>query len=434
MKTAVIRLGSDGRFVENRRNDGPSAAAESNPDKRDRQSNDDTLCHESMVVGRGRVCQTHILFETIRKRYGIARAKSGGGSLAPTAIVGRMMTLPSTSEMYRALLERDAAFEGLFYACVRTTGIFCRPTCHARKPKPENVEFAASIQEALHRGYRPCQVCDPMGASAGDPNWLAPLQAEIAARPDTRLRDHDLRVRGLDPVNIRRIFKKRFGMTFQAYQRASRLGTAMKALHAGAQTLDAGMDAGYESDSGFREAFARVFGETPGRSRETALLQAAWIETPLGPMLAIASDAALELLEFVDRRALETELRRLRRTLGAVVPGENAVLRQTRDQLAEYFAGTRREFDVPVHQRGSEFQLKVWRALREIPHGETRSYRDIAIRVGSPSAVRAIGRVNGQNQVAIIVPCHRVIRADGSLCGYGGGKWRKQWLLDHERG
>ena len=344
-----------------------------------------------------------------------------------------MMTLPSTSEMYRALVERDGSFDGLFFACVRTTGIFCRPTCHARKPKPENVEFAPTIQEALHRGYRPCQLCDPMAASATDPNWLAPLQAEIVARPDTRLRDHDLRARGLDPVVVRRTFKKRFGMTFQAYQRACHLGTAMKALHAGAQTLDAGMDAGYESDSGFREAFSRVFGATPGRARGTALLQGAWMETPLGPMLAIASDAALELLEFVDRRALETELTRLRSSLGAVVPGDNAVLRQTREQLTEYFAGTRREFDVPVHQRGSDFQLRVWRTLCEIPYGATRSYSDIARHVGSPAAVRAIGRVNGQNQVAIIVPCHRVIRADGSLCGYGGGKWRKQWLLDHER-
>lgn len=345
-----------------------------------------------------------------------------------------MMTLPSTTEMYRALVERDGSFEGLFYACVRTTGIFCRPTCHARKPKRENVEFAASIQDALHRGYRPCQLCDPMSGAPGDPNWLVPLLDEITSHPDRRLRDHDLRARGLEPPQVRRIFKKRYGMTFQAYQRACRLGTAMKALHGGAQTLDAGMDAGYDSDSGFREAFARVFGETPGRARGKALLGAAWIDTPLGPMLAIAGDEGLEMLEFVDRRALETELSALRQKVGsAVVPGDNAILQRTRTQLAEYFGGKRTAFDIPLKQRGSEFQLRVWRALCEIPHGETRSYADIARRVGSPAAVRAIGRVNGQNQIAIVVPCHRVIRSDGSLCGYGGGKWRKQWLLDHER-
>ena len=345
-----------------------------------------------------------------------------------------MMTLPSTSEMYQALVDRDRAFEGLFYACVRTTGIFCRPTCHARKPRPENVEFAATIQEALHRGYRPCRVCQPMSAGAAAPNWLAPLIDDIQQHPDVRMRDEDLRVRGLDPVQVRRTFKRSFGMTFQAYQRACRLGTAMKALHDGSPTLDAGLDAGFESDSGFREAFARVFGETPGRARGTALLTATWIETPLGPMLAIAGDAGLELLEFVDRRALETELRELRRTLrNPIVPGEHAILQRTAEQLREYFAGTRREFDLPIAPHGSDFQRRAWQALCEIPYGETRSYSDMARLVGSPAAVRAIGRANGQNRIAIVVPCHRVIRSDGSLCGYGGGRWRKQWLLDHER-
>src|SRR5436189_3744707 len=207
-----------------------------------------------------------------------------------------MMTLPSTSEMYRALVERDGTFDGLFFACVRTTGIFCRPTCHARKPKPENVEFAPTIQEALHRGYRPCQLCEPMTGGPAAPNWLAPLLDDIRNHPDLKLRDQDLRVRGLDPVQVRRTFKRSFGMTFQAYQRACRLGTAMKALHGGARTLDVGLDAGFESDSGFREAFTRVFGDAPGRARGQALLIAAWIETALGPMLAIAGEGGRALL------------------------------------------------------------------------------------------------------------------------------------------
>ncbi|MDQ3212687.1 MAG: methylated-DNA--[protein]-cysteine S-methyltransferase [Acidobacteriota bacterium] len=345
-----------------------------------------------------------------------------------------MMMMPPVAEMYRALVERDPSFEGLFLACVRTTGIFCRPTCHARKPKPENVEFAATIQEALHRGYRPCRLCDPMSAAAAGPNWLGPLVHDMQREPDQHLRDHDLRVRGLDPVQVRRTFKRTFGMTFQAYQRACRLGTAMRALHEGAPTLDAGLDAGFESDSGFRAAFARVFGETPGGARDTPLLTATWLESPLGPMLAIAGDRGLVLLEFVDRRALETELRELRRLLGgAIVPGEHAILRQTAEELREYFEGRRQVFTIPLHQHGSVFQLHAWRALCGIPYGATRSYTDMAREVGSPAAVRAIGRVNGQNRLAIVVPCHRVIRSDGSLCGYGGGRWRKQWLLDHER-
>ena len=345
-----------------------------------------------------------------------------------------MMMLPSNDEMYRALVERDRSFEGLFFACVRTTGIFCRPTCSARKPKPENVEFAPTIQEALHRGYRPCLVCDPMASAAAAPNWLAPLVDEMLRQPDLRLRDDDLRVRGLDPVQVRRTFKRSFGMTFQAYQRACRLGTAMRALRDGSPTLDAGLEAGFESDSGFRAAFARVFGETPGAARETALLAATWIETPLGPMLAVGGDHGLELLEFVDRRAVETELRELRRSLGgAIVPGDHAILRQARDEVREYFDGQRQVFTILLRQRGSDFQLKAWCALSRIPYGETRSYADMAREVGSPAAVRAIGRVNGQNRIAIIVPCHRVIRSDGSLCGYGGGRWRKHWLLEHEQ-
>ncbi len=345
-----------------------------------------------------------------------------------------MMMLPSVAEMYRALVERDATFEGLFFACVRTTGIFCRPTCHARKPKPENVEFASTIQEALHRGYRPCQLCEPMTASGAAPNWLRPLVDDMQRQPDQRLRDHDLTARGLDPVQVRRTFKRSFGMTFQAYQRACRLGSAMQALQQGVPTMDAGLEAGFDSDSGFRAAFARVFGDTPGAARDTPLLTATWLETPLGPMLAIAGDAGLALLEFADRRALETELRELRRSISpAIVPGEHPLLEQTARELREYFEGTRQVFTVPIRQQGSPFQSSAWCALCRIPYGTTRSYTDMAREVGSPAAVRAIGRVNGQNRIAIIVPCHRVIRSDGSLCGYGGGRWRKQWLLDHER-
>src|SRR3982751_317281 len=178
----------------------------------------------------------------------------------------------------------------------------------------------------LPRAYRPPHLCEPMSAGTGAPNWLAPLLDEIKNQPDLKLRDHDLRVRGLDPVQVRRAFKRNFGMTFQAYQRACRLGTAMKALHAGTPTIDAGLDAGFESDSGFRDAFAAVFGDTPGRARDTVLLTATWIETPLGPMLAVAGDEGLELLEFVDRRALETELRALRAKLPSTRSGQPAAI------------------------------------------------------------------------------------------------------------
>jgi AraC family transcriptional regulator, regulatory protein of adaptative response / methylated-DNA-[protein]-cysteine methyltransferase len=336
--------------------------------------------------------------------------------------------------MYRALSSRDGSYDGLLFACVRTTGIFCRPTCHARKPKPENVEFAATVQDALTRGYRPCRLCDPLGTGAGEPNWLAPLIADIRSHPDAPFSDEALGARGLDPVQVRRTFKRRFGMTFQAWQRANRLGAAMRSLHGGASTIDAGLDAGFESDSGFRAAFARVFGASPGQARERAWLVAAPVDTPLGPMLAVAGDRGLEVLDFMDRRPLEDTRRELETRFDApIVPGDHPILRRTAAQLAEYFAGRRRAFDLPVNLRGSEFQVAAWRALLEIPYGETRSYAAMARHVGSPKAVRAIGLVNSQNRIAIVVPCHRVIRSDGALSGYGGGKWRKQWLLEHEQ-
>jgi AraC family transcriptional regulator of adaptative response/methylated-DNA-[protein]-cysteine methyltransferase len=152
-------------------------------------------------------------------------------------------------------------------------------------------------------------------------------------------------------------------------------------------------------------------------------------------MLAAATDSALCLLEFTDRRMLETQLALVgSRLSAAVVPGSNPVLEQTRSELDEYFRGVRKRFEVPLRMIGSDFQVHAWEALREIPFGETRSYRQQAEAVGRPTAVRAIGRANGENRIAIVVPCHRVVGADGSLTGYGGGLWRKKWLLEHEAG
>jgi AraC family transcriptional regulator of adaptative response/methylated-DNA-[protein]-cysteine methyltransferase len=158
------------------------------------------------------------------------------------------------------------------------------------------------------------------------------------------------------------------------------------------------------------------------------------IDTPLGRMLALADRQGLRLLEFVDRRGLDKVIGRLRRRLQcAVVPGTNAMLEAVEAQLRRYFAGEQLEFDLPLAPVGSAFQLGVWAALQRIPGGKTRSYAEIAAEVGRPGAQRAVGRANGSNVMLIVIPCHRVIGADGSLSGYGGGVWRKQRLLDLER-
>jgi AraC family transcriptional regulator of adaptative response/methylated-DNA-[protein]-cysteine methyltransferase len=193
------------------------------------------------------------------------------------------------------------------------------------------------------------------------------------------------------------------------------------------------LEAGYESGSGFRAAFAKLMGAPPASGAACALF-AAWLDTPLGPMVAIADDAALHLLEYVDRRGLERQIDRLRRRAKAgIVPGCTTPIAQIETELAAYFAGGSMRFETPLARFGSAFQNAVWDALLAIPPGQTQSYAELARRIGRPEAVRAAARANGANQLAIIVPCHRIIAADGKLCGYGGGLPRKRWLLDHER-
>jgi AraC family transcriptional regulator of adaptative response/methylated-DNA-[protein]-cysteine methyltransferase len=243
------------------------------------------------------------------------------------------------AEKYRRMAARDPGSDGQFWVAVRTTGVFCRPTCPSRLPLPENVEFHESIWDALVAGYRPCRRCRPVG-----------------------------------PETDRRLLITR-------------------------------------------------------------------IETPLGTMVAAAVDEGRAVLDFADRRAARTALRdasrRLRAFPTALSPnaaGSHPQLAALQRQLADYFAGTRRIFDLPLAiPDGTAFETSVWRWLRSIPPGETRTYADGAAAVGRPAAVRAVGRANGRNPVAIVVPCHRVIGSDGDLTGYGGGLWRKQALLDLER-
>jgi AraC family transcriptional regulator of adaptative response/methylated-DNA-[protein]-cysteine methyltransferase len=341
--------------------------------------------------------------------------------------------LPTPDQMYDALVHRDASFDGIFFTGVRTTGIFCRPICTAKKPARQNVEFYASAREALFAGYRPCKRCHPLESTGSAPAWLRPLVTELEKRNGRRWTDQDLRALGLDPTRVRRWFKQHHNMTFHAYHRAQRIGRALSTLQDGAMITDAAFENGYESLSAFYDAFRQLLAATPAQARDAEPLHFTRITTPLGPMLAAATDNALCLLEFVDRRMLETQLTHIGRALGcAVVPGSNAILQQTERELAEYFAGQRTRFDVPLRMIGSEFQEHAWQALLDIPCGETRSYGDQARAIGRLEAVRAVGRANGDNRIAIIIPCHRVVGANGKLTGYGGGLWRKKWLLDHE--
>jgi AraC family transcriptional regulator, regulatory protein of adaptative response / methylated-DNA-[protein]-cysteine methyltransferase len=345
-----------------------------------------------------------------------------------------MELLPPNETMYAALLQRDASFEGIFFVGVRTTGIFCRPTCPAKKPARENVNFFATPSEALHGGYRPCLRCQPMDPKQRPPKLVERLRSEVERAPGGRLTDKELAALKIDPSTARRQFQRHYGMTFQAYYRARRMGLALREVRKGRRVDEAQTGSGFDSASGFREAFTRVFGEPPTVAKERGGLFAQRIETPLGAMVAVTDDEGLRLLEFSDRRALEREVGILRKRLRTnIVPGEHPLLDKVREQLAAYFSGEELEFSVPLAPIGSDFQMRSWKVLRSIPVAETRSYSWVADQLGIPGARRAVGRANGTNMLCIIIPCHRVIRADGTLCGYGGGLWRKKWLLEHER-
>jgi len=345
-----------------------------------------------------------------------------------------MLSEQMRQEYYQALLSKNTEYDGLFYVGVKTTGVFCRPTCPARKPKFEHCEFYKTAKEALLASFRPCKRCRPLSHPNHVSELVQTLVNAIEANPEKRWKEADFSVLSMDASTARRQFKKRFGMTFIEYARARRMGIAMKQIRTGNKVIEAQLNVGYESSSGFRDAFSKIMGVVPTRStQQLSILKAAWLDTPLGPMVAIASETALYLLEFVDRRGLELGVERLRhRTKSAIIPGTTPPITSIEKELNAYFEGKLREFKTPLFLLGSPFQKRVWDALCAIPFGETRSYKEQSQIIGNPSAYRAVANANGVNQIAIVIPCHRIITSTGELGGYGGGLARKKWLIEFE--
>jgi AraC family transcriptional regulator of adaptative response/methylated-DNA-[protein]-cysteine methyltransferase len=337
--------------------------------------------------------------------------------------------------MERAVRARDASYDGIFYLGVRTTGVFCRPSCPARKPRADNAAYFDAPRDAIFAGYRPCKRCQPMNVEGAPPGWVRQLVDEIESDPTARLSDAALRRRGLDPARVRRYFLKHHGLTFQAYCRGRRMGQALAQIREGVDLDEVALGNGYDSHSGFREAFAKTFGQSPGKAQATDCIHVGLAETPLGPMVLGATSDGLCLAEFTSRRILEAQFAALRRLFrAAIVPGDTAHMDRAREELACYFAGELKRFSVPLVYPGSDFQREVWDLLLQIPYGQTRSYESLAVELGRPAASRAVGTANGLNRISILIPCHRVVNKNGKLGGYGGGLWRKQALLDLEQG
>ncbi len=335
---------------------------------------------------------------------------------------------------YTALVERNSEYDGIFFVGIKTTGVFCHATCPARKPRYENCIFYESASEALHAGFRPCKKCHPLSYPQEISPLIQNMVEQVEENPEKRWKDSDFAALGIHGATARRQFKKIYGMTFVQYARARRMGLAMKSIRSGEKIINTQLDTGYDSSSGFHDAFSKIMGIPPKKAGEIKVLHACWIDTPLGPMLSMADDEYLYLLEFVDRRGLEREIERLRLRLNArIIPGKTEISKQIEAELSLYFSGKLKEFTTPVIVFGSDFQKKVWDMLRKIAPGEVISYKDIAQALGNPKAVRAVGNANGANQLAIIIPCHRVIQTGGDLGGYGGGLERKRWMLQHEQ-
>lgn len=344
-----------------------------------------------------------------------------------------LFDLPDPDTLYAALMARNERFDGKVFVCVASTGVYCRLTCPTRKPKRENCTFYPTIGECVEAGYRPCKRCHPLRAAAlADPTIAALLHA-LDMRPDRRWSENHVIKLGYDPSTVRRSFRRQFGMTFLEMARQRRLREGFETLAVGGKVVTAQNEASFESASAFRAAFARLPGQSPSELQSDKLLRATWIPTQFGDMIAVSSRSHLHLLEFVDRKGLPAEFKKLQQAskegIGIGMPPSE----QAMAELAEYFAARCDRFSTPLAMSASPFTQRVWDVLREIPSGETRSYSEIARQIGRPTAIRAVARANGANQIALMIPCHRVTGADGSLTGYGGGLSRKQRLIEIER-
>ena len=340
----------------------------------------------------------------------------------------------SADIMYQASFNKNPDFEGVFWMGVKTTGIFCRPTCTARKPKSENVEFFQNTKDAILKGYRPCKVCKPLENPNETPEYIQKILEELRENPALKFKDFDLVQRGVESATVRRWFQKNHGMTFQAFQRMFRLNTAFKKIQQGENIMETAYDSGFESLSGFNESFKTIFGVSPKNSKTQKIIDLKRIETPIGTMYAAATAEGICMLEFTDRKMLETEFKDLAKSLNAIIiQGENPHFIPLEKELAEYFLGKRTEFTVPLSPVGTDFQKSVWKVLMKIPYGETWNYKKQSEVLGDAKKVRAVANATGMNKISILIPCHRVIGSNGTLTGYGGGIWRKQKLLELEK-
>jgi AraC family transcriptional regulator of adaptative response/methylated-DNA-[protein]-cysteine methyltransferase len=354
--------------------------------------------------------------------------------LARTADAPRSEAMATVTRLdpdtaWAAFMRRDRSWDGRVFGAVTTTGIYCKPSCPARRPKREHVIFYSTPEEARAAGYRSCLRCKPDEVGR-DREAVAKAVKLIEQAEEAPTLAEVAEAVGYAPHHFQRIFKRDLGISPAEYARALRNRRTEQALKANGRVTDAVYDAGYQSPSGFYSDAKERLGMTPSAWRNGGrgeTIRWTTFDSPLGQMLIAATSKGICRLTFDDS---ETSLRRL---------FPHATIVRDEGGLKELVEGALRAIerplampDLPIDVAGTAFQEAVWRELRKIPAGETRSYAEIAAAIGHPKAVRAVGSANGDNHVCVLIPCHRVIRSDGSLGGYGGGIERKKKLLAAE--
>ena len=334
-----------------------------------------------------------------------------------------------SEQAWAAFVRRDRGWDGRVIGAVKSTGIYCKPSCPARRPKRENVEFFVSAQQARAAGYRACLRCTPDEVGRDRAAVARSIRLIEKAEEAPSLGELADAV-GYAPHHFQRLFKRELGVSPAEYARALRNRRSEAALKAGGRVTDAVYDAGYAGPSGFYSDAKERLGMTPSAWRDGGrgeTIRWTIVESALGPMLMAATSKGICRLTFDDS---EESLRRL--FPKATIVADDGSMREL---VAGALVAVERPAaapELPLDVAGTAFQEAVWRELRRIPPGETRSYAQIAAAIGHPTAVRAVGSANGDNHVAVLIPCHRVVRSDGSLGGYAGGLDRKRRLLEAE--
>jgi AraC family transcriptional regulator of adaptative response/methylated-DNA-[protein]-cysteine methyltransferase len=344
-------------------------------------------------------------------------------------------------QLWTAVQNRDVARDGEFFYGVMTTGVYCRPSCASRRPLRKNVRFFATPAEAEKAGLRPCKRCRPKGVSANVLNQVVhELARQIDAQPEQTFSLEQLAQRaGYSPFHLQRSFKAIMGSSPKEYQTAARVRMLKNELRNEKPVADAIYQAGFGSGSRVYEKADGQLGMTPSEYRSGGkglTISYASGRTPLGLLMIGATDRGICFLQFGDSdRALQAELRR-QFPAAAVQPMPATHEEQFESWMAalnRHLRGLEPRLDLPLDVRGTAFQLIVWRYLQKLPYGEVRSYSEVAEAIGKPSAARAVARACASNGVALLIPCHRVVRGTGELGGYRWGVQRKRVLLDTER-